>query len=429
MSSHIRRNVRRRWLQALAVLSTVALRGQESTPPLSLGEALTRAADRNPSLVAHSFGERAAAAWVEQSGLRPNPHLEVQFENFAGTGRLRGVDELETTVQASQTLERGDKRGKRVTLASRERDLAAREFAARRADATSAAAHAFVALLGAQHRAALAEEPLRLATQTAGLVEARVRAGEVSPIESARIRAMLATARADLARAQAGVAAARTSLAATWGGATADVPRAAGVLRLPASVPDADALLAHLARHPKLELQRAVIATRRAGVEVEQSRAVQDITVAGGIRFLRESRDAGLVAGVSMPLPTRNQNQGGIRAARENLAGAEQALRATEIELRATFTAAWEELKAAHATATALRREALPVMEEAHALVRRAYEQGQLAIIDVQEAQRALAGVRREILDAELAYATALARAEAAAAAPFTATAQLLSPE
>lgn len=432
MSPRIHCITRRRLARALAVLSTVstvALRSQEPAAALSLSEALARAAERNPMLAAHSYGERAAAALVEQAGVRPNPHLEVQFENFAGTGRLRGVDELEATVQASQTVERGEKREKRVALASRERESAAQEFAARRAEVLAATAQAFVTLVGAQQRVALAEEPLRLATQTAALVEARVRAGEVSPTEAARTRAMVVTARADLARAQASAAAARASLAAIWGGPATDMPRAAGVIRLPGSLPDADALLANLPAHPKLALQRAVIAARRANIDVEQSRAVQDITVGGGIRFLRESRDAGLVAGVSMPLPTRHKNQGGIRAARENLAGAEHSLRAIEMELRAAFAAAWEEVKAAHASATALRREALPVTEEAHTLVRRAYEQGQVAILDVQDAQRALASVRKEILEAELACAAALARAEAAAAAPFTATAKLLSPE
>jgi multidrug efflux pump subunit AcrA (membrane-fusion protein) len=44
--------------------------------------------------------------------------------------------------------------------------------------------------------------------------------------------------------------------------------------------------------------------------------------------------------------------------------------------------------------------------------VRRAYEEGQLPLIDVLDAQRALVAIRREILDAESAYAVALVRAE-----------------
>ena len=74
-----------------------------------------------------------------------------------------------------------------------------------------------------------------------------------------------------------------------------------------------------------------------------------------------------------------------------------------------------------------LRREALPATEEAHAVVRRAYNDGQLPLIDVLDAQRALAGLRREILDAEAAYVSALVRAESLADTTFPATTALLS--
>ena len=77
---------------------------------------------------------------------------------------------------------------------------------------------------------------------------------------------------------------------------------------------------------------------------------------------------------------------------------------------------------AAHALASALRREALPAAEEASVLVRSAFERGVLPLIDVLDARRALIAIRREISDAEFAYATALVRAEALTGASFTET-------
>ena len=116
-----------------------------------------------------------------------------------------------------------------------------------------------------------------------------------------------------------------------------------------------------------------------------------------------------------------------VRAARETLAGAEQSVRAIENELRTSLASAWQELAAAHAAVQTLRRDALPATEEAHALVRRAYAEGQLPIIDVLDAQRALISLRREIFDAEASYAAAHARAEAITDPAFPATAALLS--
>lgn len=401
--------------------------GQETAPAmLTLDQALARAVERNPALAAQRYGERAAEALIEQAGVRPNPQLEVGFENFVGTGLVQGVRRLETTVQASQTLERGGKREKRVAVASRERDAAAREFAVRRAEVLSAVAGAYVDTVAAQQRVTIAEEPLKLARETVEAVNARVRAAAASPAEAARARAALASAQVEFARGQSALAAARAALAATWGGALTEVPTVAGGLRVPETLPDETTFTSKLTRHPKLDAQQAQIAQRRAALELEQAQAVQDVTVGGGVRLLREGTDAGFVAGFSMPLPVRNKNQGNIRAARENLAGAEQTVRAVEVELRSAFTAAWQNLVAAHASTQSLRREALPATVEAYTAVRSAYERGALPLIDVLDAQRALAAIRREILETESAYAAALGRIAALTDPTFTSLTTLL---
>ncbi|MBL9200100.1 MAG: TolC family protein [Opitutaceae bacterium] len=397
------------------------------TPILSLGDALRRAAEQNPRLAAQGYAERAAEALIEQAGLRPNPTLEASLENVMGTGRTQGVRSLEATVQASQTFERGGKREKRVALASREREAAAMEFAVQRGEILADSASAYVAVLAAQQRLALAAEPLRLARDTVAAVDARVRAAFAPPAEAARARAALAFAQADYARGEAGLAQARTVLAATWGGAPAEVSTVAGALQVPAALPAQDIFLAKLARHPRLDLQQAIVAGRRAALQLQQAQATQDVTVGGGLRFLRDGTDAAFVGGVSLPIPFRNKNQGNIRAARETLAGAEQSVRAVEVELRVAFTAAWQDLAAAHAAAQALRRDALPATQEAYNAVRFAYEQGQLPLIDVLDAQRALVAVRRELLDTEAAYAAALARTEALTDASFPAVSALIS--
>lgn len=411
------------------VALAAALGGHAQGPtssPLSLAVALQRAEEYNPLLRAQAFDERAAAALVEQAGLRPNPALEVSLENFAGTGNVSGVRGLETTVQASQALERGGKRGKRIALAGRVREAAAQELAVRRTEVRAACALAFVELLAAQQRLALSAEPLRLARETVAAVDLRVKAAIASPAEAARARAALAAAQADTARAQAGLITARSALAALLGGDPSEGTAVAGTLRIPAEPTGAELLLARLARHPRLELQQTLIAGRRAALELEQAQANQDVTIGGGVRFLREGTEAAFVAGVSMPLPVRNRNQGNIRAAREYLAGAEAAVPAVELELRAAFAAAWQDLSAAWFTAGNLRREVLPATEEAYAAVRHAYEQGQLPLIDVLDAQRALVALRRELLEAEAAYAAAFARVEALTDPSFVALANLL---
>jgi cobalt-zinc-cadmium efflux system outer membrane protein len=237
----------------------------------------------------------------------------------------------------------------------------------------------------------------------------------------------MASAEAELARAQAADLAARSRLAATWGGASDEVTAVSGSLRLPESLPGADTFLAKLGAHPRLELQQSMLAVRRAALELERAEATPDISIGGGLRFRRDGSDAGFVAGASMPLPTRNRNQGNIRAARENVTAADQQLRAVEVELRAAFASAWSEVVAAHSAARALRHSALPPAEEAHAIARRALAAGELPLGEALEAQRALLHLQREVAEAEATFAIAHARAEALVDVMLPATAAMLS--
>ena len=405
-----------------------SVRAQPAT--LTLPQALALAAERHPALTAQAFTERAAAARIEQAGVGPAPTLEVGVENVLGTGRLQGVRSLETTVAASQTFERGAKRAKRVAVAGRERDLTAKEFAVRRTEILAATANAYIHAVAAQQRLTLAAEPLRLARETLALIESRARAGAASAVESARARAAVISAEAEFARSEAAFTSARAALAATWAADVDTVQPVAlpATFRLPANLPDASNVRARLAHHPRLDQQATLIASRRAALDLAQAQTSSDVTASGGVRFLRDGTDAAFVAGLSVPLASRQQYQGTIRAARETLAGAEYAVTVVESELRLAFNAAWQDFTAANTLAQKLRREALPATESAHAAVRRAYAAGPIPLTDVLDAQRALVDLRREILAAETDCASALVRLEALTDSTFPLTAALVAP-
>ncbi|MBE7537192.1 MAG: TolC family protein [Opitutaceae bacterium] len=398
-----------------------------SGAPLTLADALQRATDASPILSAQRHSRLAADALIEQAGYRPNPTIEATLENVLGTGDVRGIRGAEATVLATQTLERGGKRQKRVALANRERELTEQELAVLQNEILSRTAVAYVGVLAARQRLALAEAPLRLAVETLAAAESREKAGAASTIDVARARAAVAAARGEVVRARALVSGAQTALAAIWGGGPDDALEVAGTLRVPDALPDESMLLSRMGQHPRVALQRAAIESRQAAVDVEVSMASQDVSVGGGLRFLRDGSDAALVASVSIPLAVRNRNQGRIRAAREEALGAGETLRAVRLELKAAFDADWQELKAAHATALGLRRDVLPANEDAFDAVKRAYDNGELAFIDVLDAQRTLLTVQRELLEAEASYVIALARIEGLTATRFPGVIELIS--
>jgi outer membrane protein, heavy metal efflux system len=415
-------------LRLLACAASVtALVASASASTLTLADALDRAARGHPALRALPFEERGAAARVTQAGLPPNPELVVSLENFAGTGASRGVRGLEATVEAHHPIERGGKRSRRIRLAEREQFAVVHAFAARRAEVLTRTAEAYLAALSAARRAVLAETPVQLARETLALVESRLRAGAASPVDAARARAAVSLAEADLARWRSARTTARIALASHWGGDGREEPSPAGELLVPPGLDGPESFLAAVASHPALAHQRALIEARRAAWELERAQAVPDFSVGGGLRFLREGSDAALVASVSIPLPARNRNQGGILAAREALLGAEDALTALEQELRVAVTVAWHEVAARHADARRHRQQTLPAVEESHAHLRQAYESGRVTLLDVLDGQRELAAAQERLAEAEAAFATALAQLEGRLAQPFPRTSSLLS--
>jgi cobalt-zinc-cadmium efflux system outer membrane protein len=109
---------------------------------LSLEEVLRAALLRNPALSSTAFEVRAAEARTLQASLLPNPELELELEDFGGTGEVRGVRASESTLQLSQLVELGGKRAKRVGAAGLERGLATWDYEAKRLEVLTEATKA-----------------------------------------------------------------------------------------------------------------------------------------------------------------------------------------------------------------------------------------------------------------------------------------------
>lgn len=409
-----------------------SLPGAERPAPegLSLEEVLAKVRAGNPALRAQATVAAASEGRVEQAAKRPNPTLSVSVEDFGGSGRARGGESMELTVQASQLIERGDKPARRVALAESERLVAAQELTLKQAETLALASAAFIRALSEQARRDWAADQLALAEATVSVAERRQAAAVASSAELARARAALAAARAEHARAMAACASAEAAAAALWGGERSEASRLRGSLRVPPTAPGLSELEQALpvAGSPRLALFAAELDARRAALALETSRGVGDFTLGGGVRRLYEGPDTAFLMGVSFPLRFRDDNSGGIREARTLAQAAEQSLRAAETELRAALVAAWGELVAAHAQADELRRRALPAAEEACVATASAHERGFAAFAEVADARRTQLAIRRDILEAESAYALALLKAEALSGDAFVRTRELLQP-
>src|SRR2546423_1361737 len=108
-------------LLAPAGLSAAPAREPRGT--LSLSQAIAATVEQNPDLQASAYELKAGDARITQAGLRPNPEASLELEGLVGTGIARSADERQGTLTLSQVLELGDKRGRRVAVATSDREL------------------------------------------------------------------------------------------------------------------------------------------------------------------------------------------------------------------------------------------------------------------------------------------------------------------
>jgi len=386
-------------------------RAEEPSGPLGLPRALALALARNPELASISWEVRAGEARALQAGILPNPEMDLVVENF-GNSWLEGTDATATTVQLSQQIPLGGKRSKKARVAFLERDLAGWDYESKRLEVFTEVSKAFVDVLSAQERLALHAELVRLAGQVHATVSERVKAGRVSPVEEIRSRTSLAAARIESERARSELTAARLRLAAFWGSASPAFGQAVGRLEEIRPIPPAERLADLVSRNPDLARRDAEMERSRAAVKLENARRIPDASVSGGVRRFHDADETAFLAGLSIPLPLFDRNQGGTEEARCNLARAGEERTAAEVRLRSALAEAYQNLSTAFLEATALRDDVLPGARSAFEAAGEGYRQGKFGYLDVLDAQRALFEARAGYIDALTDYHRAAAEVE-----------------
>ena len=387
---------------------------------LTLREALVLALLRNPELRTFGWEVRAHEARTLQTGLRPNPEIVTDLENFAGSGTLSGFDATEATVGFSQLIELGGDRHRRRRVAALERDLAGWDYETIRLDVLTKTAQAFTGVLAAQERLTLADSLLAQAQQFYGSVLVRVEAGKVSALEERRAQVVLSTTELTHQRATWDLAAKRTRLAALWGSSTPMFERATGDLAAVEAVPPAKRLSDFIERNPEVARWRDEMALHRAGVALERAHSIPDPVLTVGTRRIRELGETALAAGISIPLPLFDRNQGAVREAKYRLRQGEEAQKAAQVKARRMLAEVYGQLASAYTEVTTLHRDILPAAQETFTATEEGYLEGKFDLLMFLDAQRTLFETTSQYIDALAVYHIARAEVERLIGTPLS---------
>lgn len=393
----------------------------EPVGELTLARAVETALARNPDLAASGYELKAADARMTQAGLRPNPTLSAEFENFAGSGVARGTDALETTLSLSQVIELGSKRQYRTDVAALDREVVSIDLRAQQLDVLAEVTRRFIALIAAQDRVLLTKSTKELAQRTLDAIDARVQAARSPEAERSRARIALTRALVEEQQVQSELRSARLALAALWGSNEPLFTEARADLLTLDAVEPYEVLVTQLERNPDFVRFASETRLRDAELRLARAQARPDLTLGLGVRRLGETNDTALVAGFSMPLPLSNRYQGAIRDAEVRRAQTDAQRQAAFSRARAAVYGLYQELLASRTRLQMLRADALPEAQRALEQTLYGYQRGRFSYLELATAQQELLGLRAGVIDAAEDYHRLLAEIERLTGEPLTA--------
>ncbi|MBB3983217.1 cobalt-zinc-cadmium efflux system outer membrane protein [Sphingobium fontiphilum] len=413
----------------LAVTSCAAIAQAQTEPataaaqPLgvyTLEQAVLAAGGSAPAVDAAAAAIEAAQAERTIAGLRPNPVLQGQVENVAGSGPYKGLQSAETTVGVAIPIELGGKRGARVAVASAQLSRAELQAAITASDIRLQVTQLYIDTVAAERRLATARDQARIAAEVLRGAGVRVQAGRASPLEQQRADVTRINADANVERLTRLAEAARTNLARRIGRPIDGMLDAALLDQLPAltfgpvETPPAANTLA-------LAAADADLAVADAGVRLARANRVPDLNVGPALRRLEASNDTAAVFSISIPIPLFNNGRAAIAQASAQRSQAEALRRVTALDVEQAITNAQAEAANAATTARAAAGPALEAAQEAARIARIGYREGKFGQLDLLEAERTLAETRVAAIDALANYQNARAQLERLTA-PATAT-------
>lgn len=385
-----------------ADLPLLAPRSGPLPTSLSLLQSLEEAEARSPAIIAARARVAASLARIQQAGVRSNPELSIEVENFLGTGELAGLKSLETTIAVNQRLDLFGRRRSAVIAAQAQLAAERLRLGIARADLAQAVREQFARAITARERLRIATENEALTREVARISEILVDAGREPPLRALRARSAVAQARAELEAARAEEAASRGTLASLFGVTEPPASVAGSLLDLqPRIVNPEESLEVRLARAERLSAEAQV------GVQLASSRL--DPAVGLGVRHVRDIGDVGLVGGVSLPLPVFDRNRGNIAAARAEVRAAEANLAAVTANARVRARNSLTNVQAAAARVAALEQSAVPEAAEALRLTQLSYREGRATLLELLDAQNAYRVAQTGLVEARLAQALATA--------------------
>jgi cobalt-zinc-cadmium efflux system outer membrane protein len=391
-------------------------RGEDIPARLTLLQAVELAVAHHPAIPAAAARISAAEALQRQAGLRPNPAVTFESENWRAWSNpaFEPGRDLDLFIFGSQTLETGGKRSRRVDLAGRDHKIAELEKLVLEWKIRQDVRLAFLRALLAKRQLALLEENGRYFEQVIEYHRARVEQGAMAEVNLIRVQLEGERLRLDEQAARAEAERQRIELLRAMGMAESRADfslEEIAPVPSPALMASGDVLLSQAREHlPSFLLGEAILARARTRVDLERSLAKPDWAVSFGYK-----RTAGfntILAGVSVPLPLFNKNEGTIAASELEVRGVEHTLREITARVAADISSALAGVQRRLEMLSRMQKGILVQAEESLRISLAAYQEGGSDLLRLLDAQKVRNEVQLLYARTQMEYMISLAELE-----------------
>lgn len=367
-------------------------------PEFRLDDLLAVADMANPEILAarHTLGAAAGRTW--QAELYPNATLELEAEDVPT--RHADLSRSQNTVSLTQPIIVGGRRSAAVAATTAAQEAQSLKLEAKRWEVLGDVRLIHAEIIYLRHARALHGELLEIAGQTFDIAKTRFNVRAVPELEV--IESEIEVHKLELAtrRLERQMTTAAARLRTLLGDVEIRADRIVGELPMDLTGLDLGRLRAMVEEnHPMLLAAQQDIAAADHRIAQARAERIPDI----GVRLAygrNTAADEHLVeAGISVPLPIFDRNQGKILETRHLAQVARNEAESLASGLDTELTAAYTAYMTARDEVDTFEARIVPAAGRALSQARNGYQAGRTSLLNVLDAQRTLAWARLSLLD------------------------------
>lgn len=377
---------------------------------LSLTEAMTRASDASPAVIAARTARPIDLAGVQAAGQRPNPELSFEYAKETPHWAFTGTSPIEIS----------GKRQRRIDVANATLAVTDAETARIGADLRADIRRAYFTVVAANRRIIFGQELAALATRARDAAQERFQAGAAPRLEALQASLALAQAENDVAAWRGDAAAARAELNALLAYPPGAEPSLVEPLEGGPPPPLEAVTQQALSGNAELAVLLKRIDEARARAALARSLRHPDPSVSAALTYDAPGEFTfGWRAGAAIALPIFTTGKADVAVADATVIHAQAEHDARVAAISGAVASARARAAAARQSVERYQNEILPASLQVEQMADESYRAGQTGLPAYLQTVQAAREVRRAALQAGLDYQLALADLERAMGTPL----------